>query len=138
MEAALETLESLQAKRKIAVLGDMLELGKYTEEAHGKIGTLASASADILVTVGNRAKIIAASALESGMPKGKVMSFEKVGDAVKALSQMARRGDVILIKGSQSVRMEKVTKELMSDSSRAEKLLVRQSPAWLAKRGIYE
>lgn len=137
-EEALLTLKDIAAKRKIAVLGDMLELGRYTMEAHQKIGRIVSQSADILITVGSRAKFTAEEAVKAGMPKRNVFPFENLGDASRALKNMVRKGDVIIVKGSQSVRMEKITKDIMRDPMEAEKLLVRQSPVWLAKPGMYD
>ncbi|MCL4392307.1 Mur ligase family protein [Patescibacteria group bacterium] len=137
-EEALATLKSIEAKRKVAVLGDMLELGRYTMEAHQKIGRLAAKSADILVTVGTRAKFTAEEAIKAGMPKRNVMAFENLNDASRELKNLVRHGDVVLVKGSQSVRMEKITKDIMRDPLEAEKLLVRQSSVWLAKPGLYE
>ncbi len=138
MSAALETLKDIKAKRKIAVLGDMLELGKYTMEAHKEIGKLAAKSADILVTVGVRAKFIAEAATSAKMPKKDIASFESVAEAGAWLAERVKNGDLILVKGSQGVRMEKIVKELMAEPLKAKELLVRQSPVWLAKPGLYE
>ncbi|MCL4404035.1 UDP-N-acetylmuramoyl-tripeptide--D-alanyl-D-alanine ligase [Patescibacteria group bacterium] len=136
-EAAL-TLKGLPAKRRIAVLGDMLELGKYTMEAHQEIGRLAAKSADLLVTVGTRAKFIAEAAGKAKMPKKDIVSYESVAEAAAYLSSMVKKGDLVLLKGSQGVRMEKVVKALMAEPLKAKELLVRQSPVWLAKPGLYE
>ena len=134
---ALRVLGSLKAKRKIAVLGDMLELGKYTMEAHENVGKLVPKNADFLFTVGNRAKFIAERAVKSGFPKNKVLNFMDVGEAGLELQRKMQKGDLILVKGSQSVRMEKIVKEVMLEPGKAEELLVRQSPVWLRKRGLY-
>jgi UDP-N-acetylmuramoyl-tripeptide--D-alanyl-D-alanine ligase len=138
MSAALETLKNIKAKRKIAVLGDMLELGKYTMEAHKEIGKLAAESADILATVGLRAKFIAEAAVSAKMPKKNIASFESVAEAGVWLAERVKSGDLILVKGSQGARMEKIVKELMAEPLKAKELLVRQSPVWLAKPGLYE
>ncbi len=138
MEEALETLKGLKAKRKIAALGDMLELGKYTMEAHRKIGKLAPKSANLLITVGTRAKFIAEEALKSGLAKKNVMAFENIDDAAKILADIIKKGDVILVKGSQSVRMEKIIKQIMANPLNAKDTMVRQSDSWLAKPGLYE
>jgi UDP-N-acetylmuramoyl-tripeptide--D-alanyl-D-alanine ligase len=134
---ALRVLGGLKAKRKIAVLGDMLELGKYTMEAHENVGKLVPKNADFLFTVGNRAKFIAERAVKSDFPKNKVLNFMDVGEAGLELQRKMQKGDVILVKGSQSVRMEKIVKEVMFEPQRAEELLVRQSPVWLKRRGLY-
>ncbi len=137
MSTALETLKNIKAKRKVAVLGDMLELGKYTMEAHREIGKLAAQSTDLLVTVGIRAKFIAEAAAAK-MPKRAILSFESVAEAGAWLAEHIKSGDLILVKGSQGVRMEKIVKELMAEPLKAKELLVRQSPVWLAKPGLYE
>ena len=129
--AALETLSALAPKgRRIAVLGDMLELGRYSVEEHRKLGSLAVQHADLLVTVGFRARDIAESALDSGMPDSAIFQYEdsyKVGDELVA---MLLPGDCVLVKGSQSMRMERVVEALMLEPERASELLVRQSPEW--------
>ncbi len=137
-EEALLTLKSLKAKRKIAVLGDMLELGKYTLEAHEKIGKIAAESADILFTVGTRGKIIAETAERYGISKKNIFSFLNIHEAGMRLQQIIQNEDVILIKGSQGVRMERIVKEIMAEPIRAKDLLVRQDRIWLRKSGLYD
>mgnify|MGYP001585628508 FL=1 len=78
---ALEILKSLEAKRKIAVLGDMLELGEFSIEEHQKIGKIAGQVADVLVAVGPRAKFLAQAAEKEGLPKNKIFVFETANDA---------------------------------------------------------
>ena len=135
---ALATLKSLDAKRKIAVLGDMLELGKYTFDEHQAIGHLIPESADLLFTVGIRAKIIAETAEKIGFSKKKIFVFTNIHEAAMQLQQKVLRGDLILIKGSQGVRMERVVKEIMTEPLQAKKFLVRQSRSWLRKAGLYD
>lgn len=135
---ALDTLQLLKAKRKIAVLGDMLELGKYTMEAHEELGWLIPKSADLLMTVGSRAKFIAERAAKSGFSKKKIMSFMNVGEAGLELQRIMKKGDLILVKGSQAVRMEKIVKEVMAEPAKASELLARQSRVWLKKKGLYD
>ncbi|OGG43053.1 hypothetical protein A3G50_01595, partial [Candidatus Jorgensenbacteria bacterium RIFCSPLOWO2_12_FULL_42_11] len=74
-KAALDTLRDLKAKRKIAVLGDMLEIGKYNLEAHEEIGKFAAGFVDLLVTIGPRAKFIAEAASKAGLAKENISSF---------------------------------------------------------------
>ncbi len=138
MAMALETLKNIKAKRKIAVLGDMLEIGKYTFEAHREIGQKAAEVADLLITVGLRGKIISESAIESGLAEKSVFHFMKVGEAGLFLQKKIRKNDLILIKGSQGVRLERVVKEVMAEPEKAEKLLVRQDKRWLKKPGLYD
>ncbi len=137
MISALETLRSLKIKRKIAVLGDMLELGKYTLEAHQKVGQLAAKSVHLLFTVGEKAKIISETASKFGL-KNKTLHFDKLNDLILALKKEVKEGDVILFKASQGVRLEKVVKEFLKDKDRAKDYLVRQEKGWLIKKGLYE
>ncbi|MEK7630291.1 MAG: UDP-N-acetylmuramoyl-tripeptide--D-alanyl-D-alanine ligase [Patescibacteria group bacterium] len=138
MEEALETLRSLEAKRKIAVLGDMLEIGRYTLEAHEAVGRLAAKNVDLLITVGLRGKFIAESAARAGLSKKSISSFMTLPETVAFLRSVIKKGDLILFKGSQGVRLEKVIKEIMLAPSEAEKILVRQSEKWLKTPGLYD
>lgn len=137
MRRALETLKSLPGKRKIAVLGDMLEIGKYTEQVHRAIGDQAAEFVDLLITVGPRAKFIADEAMTRGAEKSartllseQILKFEDVDEAGKKLDSLLKPGDLILVKGSQSMRMEKAVLEIMASPTEADKLLVRQEEYW--------
>lgn len=131
--SALETLGFVQGKRKIAVLGDMLELGKYSTEEHKKAGARAAEHADMLITVGVRARFIAEGALEAGMKEKHIVRLEDSTRAGEYLSSRIKKGDVLLIKGSQSMRMERTVKALMQEPEKALTLLVRQEPDWLKR-----
>ena len=136
LEEALKTLKSVKLSRghrKIAILGDMLELGRYTVDEHKKMGERASKSANILVTVGIRSRYAAEAALIDGMSEGKVFQFDDSLEAGMFMKDLIKEGDVILIKGSQGVRMEKCVEELMAKPEYKEKLLVRQSADWQDK-----
>jgi UDP-N-acetylmuramyl pentapeptide synthase len=138
VEEALATLKTLRAKRKIAVLGDMLELGKYTLESHEQAGRLASQVVDMLVTVGLRGKFIAEAAIRAGLSRRRVYPCMHLSDAVDYLQEHLRPGDLVLLKASQGVRLEKVVYELMAEPERAGELLVRQNEEWKAKSGLYD
>ncbi len=112
MHSALDTLHDLPAKRRIAVLGDMLEIGKYTLEAHERAGRLAAKSVDILLTVGPRAKFIAEAAKNAGMKKSNIYSFDVADEAGKPLQELMRKGDLILLKGSHAMELNKVVEEV--------------------------
>lgn len=112
MQEAIDTLRDLPATRKIAVLGDMLELGKYSIEAHEAIGQLVSGIVDILVTVGPRAKFIAEAAKNSGLAENKILSFDTVAEAAKVVQDLIKKGDLILIKASRAVGLEKIVEEV--------------------------
>jgi UDP-N-acetylmuramoyl-tripeptide--D-alanyl-D-alanine ligase len=112
MKAAIELVSSIKFKRKIAVLGDMLEIGKYTIEAHEEIGRLASEVFDILITVGARSKFIAEAAHKKGMSVKNIFSFESADDANIKIQEIIKKGDLILVKGSHAIRLEKVVEEI--------------------------
>lgn len=130
MRAAIETLAAVPGIRKIAVLGDMREIGAYTDQAHRTIGDRAAGFVDTLFCVGPAARFIADEALSRGMHPDNVFVFDDSRAAGQKLDTIIREGDVILIKGSQAVRMERVVKEIMADPGKAETLLVRQEAYW--------
>lgn len=136
MISALETLGEVKTKgRKIAVLGDMLELGKYSADAHRAAGTQAAAVADLLIVVGIRARGIAQAAIEAGFPEERIRRYEQ-GESEQAgadLLPVVQEGDVVLLKGSQGLRLEKAVKALLRDPSKANELLVRQDDYWLKR-----
>ena len=129
---ALETLRELPSKRKVAVLGDMLELGKYTIDAHKEAGNVAGTFADLLICVGLRAKFIAESAFNQ-MPAENIHTFETSDEAKIKVKELIKEGDLILVKGSQGIRMEKIVEEIMAEPEKAKLLLVRQGKKWLVK-----
>jgi len=129
--SALDILESLKVKRKVAILGEMLELGHYSEDAHRSVGEHIVKSADFLVTVGVRAQFIADEARKKGFPEDKIKSFDLSTDAISFVKELIKEGDVVLVKGSQGVRMEKIVKAIMAKPSMAKRLLVRQHGKWL-------
>ncbi len=131
MRASLEILEELKAPNKIAVLGDMLELGRFASYAHEEIGKILPSIANILITVGPRARFIAASARENGFPKKDIYEFDDSEEAKKTVHNLIEGHEVILVKGSQSMRMEKIVREIMVNPEEAGDLLVRQYGKWL-------
>ncbi|HVW82690.1 MAG TPA: Mur ligase family protein [Candidatus Paceibacterota bacterium] len=129
VEEALETLARFpQGKRRIAVLGDMLELGRYSVEEHERIGVLAAERADIVAAVGIRARALAAKACEK-LGEGSVLSFDDSYAAAEGLARLVGEDDVVLIKGSQSIRTERIVEALLADPSDISKL-ARQDPEW--------
>jgi len=109
--AALNLLEELDG-RKIAVLGDMLELGNYEHEGHVKVGMRALEVADVLIAVGPRGRIIGQTARRWGMPSDRVHIVEDNAEAIALLNQMVTDDDVILVKGSRAMKMEDIVSEL--------------------------
>jgi len=128
---ALEWLAKAETGRKIAVLGDMLELGRATEREHRTVGeAVARSGIDMLICVGERSQDIARGAKSAGMPKDFIFHFSEVSDAGKFVQKRMEKGDSVLVKGSQGMRMEKIVKEIMAEPMRATELLVRQGPKW--------
>jgi UDP-N-acetylmuramoyl-tripeptide--D-alanyl-D-alanine ligase len=109
--AALNLLEDLDG-RKIAVLGDMLELGDYEERGHRMVGGRAAQVADQLITVGERAHWIAEEARASGMSEGSVVEFEDDEQVTGYLQGRIREGDVVLVKGSRGMELDRVVAAL--------------------------
>jgi UDP-N-acetylmuramoyl-tripeptide--D-alanyl-D-alanine ligase len=114
MLAALNLLEELQGRR-IAVLGDMLELGQYEQEGHEKVGMRAAQVADVLLTYGVRAHTIAEAARKSGMKKTSIFEYEQIGHVVDWLKQHLTSRDIVLIKGSHGLSMERIVSALEVD-----------------------
>jgi len=128
---ALVTLSEIKhAKRRIAVMGDMMELGRFSAAEHEKIGVQAAKTVDALFTIGVRARKIAEVALENGLSEKMIFQYEESLKAGKELQNFLRPGDVVLVKGSQSIRAEKVVEEVMNEPELASTLLVRQDVAW--------
>jgi UDP-N-acetylmuramoyl-tripeptide--D-alanyl-D-alanine ligase len=138
--AALSALRDLtsfpvaEGGRRIAVMGDMLELGALAQESHEEVGRAAAeAGIDMLVLCGTLAHATARSAIAAGMSEDRVIVFPKSEDAGMFIQERLKQNDVVLIKGSQGIRMERVTKELMARPDLAETLLVRHTKDWLAR-----
>ncbi|GAB4501380.1 MAG: UDP-N-acetylmuramoyl-tripeptide--D-alanyl-D-alanine ligase [Anaerolineales bacterium] len=109
--AALTLLEELPARR-IAVLGDMLELGPYEREGHEKVGARAAEVAETLVTLGVRAHLIAESARRAGMSRKNIHEYEERQEVIAWLRQNVQSGDSVLIKGSHGLHMERIVAAL--------------------------
>lgn len=133
-ETALYTLGEVKADRKIAVLGDMLELGRHTIETHLSIGKTAKDYADILVVVGPRSKSIKDGAIEVGMKEKNIFEFTNSLEAGVFVKDLIKENDIVLVKGSQGMRMERVVENIIFDQKNKERLLVRQDTEWKNKK----
>lgn len=111
-ELRIEKFSDLSSGRKIAVLGDVIGIGKYTVEAHETIGEKVAETADLLVCVGPRAKFIAQGAISKGMPKQKIYEFYNSEESADFLRKELRKGDLVLIDGSQEMKMEAIVNQL--------------------------
>jgi UDP-N-acetylmuramoyl-tripeptide--D-alanyl-D-alanine ligase len=116
MYAALDVLVELQSTRKIAVLGDMLELGDWSERAHVETGIQAARKKpDMLVTVGKEAANIIKGAIEAGFPPNRTIALQKNQEAVEYLRKTLQPGDAVLVKGSRSMKMEQIVQALTEE-----------------------
>ncbi len=134
MASAIDTLSRfspIESARRIAVLGRMAELGQYSEQEHRLLGLRAAEVVDLLVTVGEEPRDIRRGAIEAGLDESHTQQFRTPEEAGRWLDFNVKKGDIVLVKGSQSARMEKVVKDLMAQPERAADLLVRQYGAWL-------
>ena len=113
VQAALETLISLRTgMQSIAVLGDMLELGNATDEAHKEIGrTAARLGVNVLITGGALSKYIVEGAAEAGMTKSRLFAAGSHAEAADLLRKHSKNDDAVLIKGSRGMKMEKILEE---------------------------
>ncbi|MEX1014703.1 MAG: Mur ligase family protein [Candidatus Paceibacterota bacterium] len=140
MEEALEVFKKIKKvkNRKIAVIGGTLDIGKKTLNIHEYFGKKLSKISDVLITVGMRGKIISESAIKNKMDKKHVHHFTNLKDIAETLQKEIKKGDLILVKGSEFIRMENIIKEVMAEPNMAKKLLSRQNKYWLNKKGMYE
>lgn len=111
MKAALEVMCKSKASRKIAILGNMLELGDYAKELHEKVGEeVVKNKVDVLITVGEFAEEIANKAKELGMKE--IFKFEDIESATKHIKFNMKRGDLILLKASNSMNFSKILEKI--------------------------
>jgi UDP-N-acetylmuramoyl-tripeptide--D-alanyl-D-alanine ligase len=110
MQAALQTLAELPCRgRRIAVLGDMFELGKHAAREHRALGRNAARSGmDFLFLLGDRAALVRRGALSGGMKPGQIVIGKDHADLSERLGALVKKGDWLLFKGSRGMRMEKV------------------------------
>lgn len=132
---ALDTLGKIEANRKIVVLGDMLELGPEEEQSHRKVGREVASHQDIdfFITVGKRMVFAAQEYRKHTSKKDSLGHFNSPSEAGIFLQHMIDEGDVVLVKGSQGMRMEKIVEEIMAEPEKKEALLVRQDKTWKEK-----
>ncbi len=111
----LDVLHHTPAERRIAVLGEMLELGSASEELHRQVGRYAAERGiDFLIGVRGNARAMIDAAVGAGIPESAAIFFDDVSEAGSALREMARPGDAILFKGSRGVRVERALERLLA------------------------
>ena len=115
-------------QRRIMVLGDMRELGKYSAEAHKQISPLLKENADLLILVGQEMKIAAEECKRIGVPSENIFWFADSKEAARKAKEIVKPGDLILVKGSRGVHLEEVTLNLMAEPQKASKYLCFEEP----------
>ena len=114
MAAALEVL-SKKSGRRVAVLGEMLELGVCTAAEHYKVGREAAEKADVVLAYGPSSDRVLKGAITGGMPTNRVSAYEDQQRLINALKQMAKPGDVFLFKGSHGMHMELILEAFLRE-----------------------
>lgn len=110
IRASLEVLKTVEGHRRVAVLGDVLEMGSFAEEEHRKLGKSVNDAADVLITAGENAKFIAEGAKDAGMSE--VISFDDTDAAAENIKNIVKDGDCILIKASRGMKFEKIYQKI--------------------------
>ncbi len=119
MKASLENLSRYKTNRKIAVLGDMFELGEFSEELHKKVGKeVKEQNIDILICMGERAKCIAKSAIDSGINKENVYYLKNVEEILNILKTIVKKGDIILFKASNGMKFYDIANKFIENSEK--------------------
>lgn len=132
-EATLALGEIKTSGKKIAVIGDMLELGSFTKDEHFKAGRNLAKIANLLAVVGVRARDVAAGAREGGFGEKQILYYSDSEKAGEALKHLIDPGDLVLVKGSQGIRLEKSIEKILRNPEQKEHLLVRQDKEWLGR-----
>ena len=113
MKAAIESIAKMGGKRKIAILGDMLELGEYSKNLHYNVGLeVVKNNIDVLITVGKESKNIAEATKNSTIPPENVHMFDKNEDAIQLLKSTLTGGDIVLIKASNGMKFIEIVNAL--------------------------
>lgn len=110
IRASLEVLKTVEGHRRVAVLGDVLEMGSFAEKEHKKLGKSVNDAADVLITAGENAKFIAEGAKDAGMSE--VISFDDTDAAAENIGNIVKDGDCILIKASRGMKFEKIYQKI--------------------------
>ena len=114
MKSSIELLGGVKDKRKVAILGDMLELGDYSKDMHRDLGdVVVDNGIDVLITVGDESKEIDNRVIELGMDKNMVIHFDRESDSYSFLMKFLKGNDVVLLKGSHGIHLVNVVNEIM-------------------------
>ncbi len=128
--AALDALAALPARRRVFVLGDMTELGSVALSSHQEVGRRAAQVVDRFITYGDLAAHAGTAARQAGLAPERIVACHARSDAIAAAGDGLGEGDVVLVKGSASCRLEEVVRALMAEPQLAPQLLARQHPAF--------
>ena len=116
MKASIKYLSELKGKRKIAVLGDLFELGDYSEKIHRKIGEeIVKNKIDLLYLIGENSKYIKDEALKNGMNKNNIFYFNSKNEIINNLKNIMTENDIVLFKASNGMRLFEIVEELKKD-----------------------
>ncbi len=131
VEESIKVLSDIKSvEKKVAVIGDMLELGQFSAIEHRRVAQMLNGVATDVICVGIRARKIVEELLNLGFPESKINSYDTSDEVANYLQNMIGEGDIVLVKGSQAMRMEKVVEEIMRYPQDAKKVLVRQDEEW--------
>ena len=134
MEEGFRATDGLECSgRKIAIVGDMLELGKFSQDEHYRLGEMASYIFDIVALVGIRAGEMKAALLSKGFKEENIYIFNDSVEAGEAMKEKISEFDLVYVKGSQGMRMERVVERIMADPKQKDKLLVRMEKEWVTR-----
>ncbi len=134
VEEGLNILSEIKTHgKKIAILGDMLELGRHSSSEHRRIGEIAGKICNVVIGVGIRSRELANAAQVAGISKSDVYFVDDSIQAGETAAKLIDTGDVVYIKGSQGMRMEKTVEKIMQEKHKKEELLVRQEKEWLER-----
>ena len=103
--------------RKVAVLGDMLELGVCAPAEHYRVGRIAAEKADMLLAFGPNSSRMVSGAITGGMLEKMAKAFENREEMAAAMKRMIKPGDVILVKGSRGMRMELILEQFLTEET---------------------
>ena len=113
-EAGLKILGQLKGSRKIAVLGDMLEMGELSDYAHRLVGKyVVESGTDFLITVGEKSTVIAEGAVENGLASENTASFKTNAEAIEFIDSFIKKDDVVLVKASRGMKLEEISEHIL-------------------------
>lgn len=128
---AINVLKEIKSvEKKIAVVGDMLELGQFSAIEHRRVAQMLNGVATDVICVGLRTRKVVEELLNFGFPESKINSFDTSNEVENYLQNLISEGDIVLVKGSQAMRMERIVEGIMRYPEEKKKLLVRQEEEW--------